>query len=225
MQSVLNFKPEEKKKVLEALKQFKPKNAGSEFEAHAVEIDGCRVTFFQSGKLLIQGANAEHVKEKILQLVETEDELVLGIDEVGRGENFGPFIVAGVLGWTSKLRELRDSKKTADIEGKKKIVDENAVGQSLVVVSAGEIDERRGKGENLNQIQAECVNQIIGFFRKNFAEKFKIIVDGSPIAGISGVEFLPKGDDLVPQCGAASIVAKHARDKSADREKRKSWKN
>ncbi len=225
MQAVLNFKPEEKKKVLEALKQFKAKAPNNEYEARAVEIDGCRVTFFQSGKLLIQGANAEQVKEKLLQLVETEDELVLGIDEVGRGENFGPFVVAGVLGWTSKLRELRDSKKTAKIAEKAKIVEQNALGQALVVVSAAEIDARRNAGETMNDIQADGVNQIIGYFRKHFQEKFRIIVDGSPIAGIASVEFLPKADDLIPQCGAASIIAKHARDSSTDKEKRKSWKN
>ena len=86
-------------------------------------------------------------------------------------------------------------------------------------------DEKNFPEQGIVASNALIHDNFLGYFKQNFREKYRIIVDGAPIRGISGVEFLPKGDDLIPQCGAASVIAKHARDESADREKRKSWKS
>lgn len=222
MQIVLNFSEKEKEKVLEELKKYEKGDTQTEFEEYRAKKQECTITLYTSGKLVIQGENCEKVKEELMKALDLEDELILGIDETGRGEDYGTLVVAGVLGYTNSLRELRDSKKTSNIEEKKEIVEKNALETYSVEFTAKEIDTLRETGYNLNEIQSLAVNRIIRHF-KNRKEKFKTIVDGEKLKGVEA-EFLVKGDDKVVQIGAASVVAKYLREKSKDKEKRKTWK-
>jgi len=225
MQSVLNFSEREKKELKQFLKVFRELEPKSPFEEARAEANGCVLTLYKSGKLLIQGKNAEKIKEKILEGMKGKNELVLGIDETGRGENFGPFVVAGVLGETKKLRELRDSKKTKNIVEKAGIAEKNLLGKKIVLFTAKEIDFLRNSGKNMNEIEAEAINKITMFFRKKYAEKkFRVVVDGAPIKGVKHAEFVPKADDKIVQVSAASLLAKNARNNSSDRSERKTWK-
>ena len=169
--------------------------------------------------------DAESIKKKLLKAVETEGELILGIDEAGRGEGFGSFVVAGVLGKSRDLRQLRDSKKTRDLKAQYLRVKANSKAIFVFSHSAKEIDALREKGMTMNEITARIIDKIVKNSRQK-GQKARILVDGSPLkVHESDVEFLPKGDDLEPVIGAASIVAKFEREKSKDRGKRKSWKS
>ncbi len=224
MQAVLNFSIAEKNKVAEFLKRLEQLEKKSKFEELHAKLCDCTVTLYSSGKLLIQGNSAESVKEKILAELDLEDTLVLGIDEAGRGESFGPMVVAGVLGQINKLRELRDSKKTRNIREKKETVLKNSITSFVVSVSAQAIDEMRTEGKNLNQIEAEIIDNIVAAAKKTHSG-FRIVVDGNALpTSEKGIEFLPKADDLNPVVGAASVLAKATRDASKDKEKRRTWK-
>jgi ribonuclease HIII len=227
MNAVLNFSGKSKKQILEFLEKHENLGAKSEFEEFRAKILDCNATLFKSGKLLIQGNSTEKVKELILENVKAEDELILGIDETGRGESFGPLVVAGVLGTTSSLREFRDSKKIpkAKIPEKSRLAMQKS--KWLVEeIPSTDIDALREIGKNLNAIEANAINKIIRHFQGIEKRKFKIIIDGSSIKGIvKGVKFLPKADDLIVQCAAASIIAKNSRNESKDKGKRKSWKS
>lgn len=219
----LNFSKKEAKAVIEALKEFNELSISSEHQEKRWKIGNSGATLYKSGKLLIQGKDEEKVKEQILGLLSFSPEMVLGIDETGRGENFGSFVVAAVLADKNKMRELRDSKKIPDIGKAFEKVKKNAESFASVSFSAASIDSLRGKGKTMNEIQAEAVNKLI----EMFAEKNPDVkIDGSPIKGIKGnPEFIVKGDDLNPVIGAASVVAKFERDNSGDNAKRKSWRN
>ncbi|MBS3062032.1 MAG: DUF3378 domain-containing protein [Candidatus Diapherotrites archaeon] len=223
MPSVLNFKKTEIPAVMAFLRQYDELSA-DKYQKYRTKVGACSVILFDSGKLLIQGDNANAVSKRILEMVKIPDEQIVGVDETGRGEDFGPFVICGVLGLRSKLREVRDSKKTANIAQKKVLVEKNADQIACIEYSAKTIDELRSAGTNMNQIQAKAVDFLVDFFRRS-GFLGKIVIDGNPIAVESkNVFFIPKADDSEPAVAAASIVAKFIRDASKDNDKRASWK-
>lgn len=222
MSVTLNFSIKEKDSIKEQLSAFPKIETKTGFEEARWKILDCTVTLYSTGKLVVQGKKKQRVKELILSKVLSGEEIQLGIDESGRGEDFGPLVVAGVLGDKNKLRELRDSKKTRDLEKKKEIVSKNALAITTVEFSSSFIDLQRKKGHTLNEFQAKAIKSIN--FAMNPRSEWPVLVDGKPLKGCNGYTFLTGGDDLNPVIGAASIIAKQARENSEDKKKRKTWK-
>ncbi len=96
----------------------------------AASIPDCRINLYNSGKLLVQGKAAEEwitftleteiLKEAVIGYEDFHDPEAIqphmGIDESGKGDFFGPLVIASAYvdeGLVDKLRELgvRDSKK------------------------------------------------------------------------------------------------------------------
>lgn len=222
MQCSLNFS-EDKKPVLEFLKQTPFLGKKGLYELLRCKLGKSTLTLYKSGKLLIQGEDCEKVKERVLKALKGEEEAIVGIDEAGRGEGFGPFVVVGVLGKASSLRELRDSKKTRNLERALTLVEKNALGIAIVSFSSQELSSMHEAGKNLNEIEAKAISEISSFFGKH-AGKASVVVDGRPLKGCkAGISFLVKGDDINPVIGAASVIAKSVRDKSDDKGKRLGW--
>ncbi|MBN2067908.1 MAG: hypothetical protein JW744_05560 [Candidatus Diapherotrites archaeon] len=223
MQAMLNFSLEEKAKVLAFLEKFPAKETKTRFEEFRCRVGESTVTLYSTGKLVVQGRDSEKAKEKILKGVGLESELILGIDEAGRGEAFGALVVAAVLADSTKMRELRDSKKVKGIEAKRRLVEKNALATAVYVVEACEIDSLRENGTNLNKIQARAINSLVESFSGR-KEGFRVLVDGSPLEGArKGIEFIVKGDDKNAVIGAASVLAKSERERHG-KGIRKSWK-
>ena len=152
--------------------------------------------------------------------------MILGIDEVGRGPYAGPLVIgACILPDAEKIEEepekyhwisdLTDSKKlTAKRrEALYTKIKEGAVATATGWVSANEIDEI-GLSESLRLACRRAVKQIQET-RVPFSE---IIIDGT-MNFLSGtplekyVSTLPKGDLLIKEISAASILAKVERDR------------
>lgn len=219
----LNFSKKDKEKIIEFLEKFEKIETKTEFEESRAKISGSIVTLYNTGKVSIQGKNVENAKNLLLKEIHGESKLVFGIDETGRGEQAGPMVIAGVLGESGKLRELRDSKKTSNVFEKSKIVEENCLAIASVSFNADFIDYLRANGINLNIIEAETINSFAGLFQK-FGKKIELKADGSPIKEcVKEIEFIVKGDDSEPVIGAASVIAKRIRDSSFNKKKRESW--
>ncbi|MBT8043195.1 MAG: ribonuclease HIII [Pontiella sp.] len=96
----------------------------------AVSIPDCRINLYTSGKLLVQGKTAQEwvtftlepeiLKEAVVGYEELHDPEAfqphMGIDESGKGDFFGPLVIASAYvdeGLVNKLREMgvRDSKR------------------------------------------------------------------------------------------------------------------
>ena len=142
---------------------------------------------------------------------------ILGIDEVGRGPLAGPLVVGAVIlpdelpDWAE---ELNDSKKLTFKKRAKlsEIILNEAVATGLGFVSPFELDEL-GMVPALKLASRRAIEEMSGSSMKCS----KIIIDGN-INFLSGTKLesitttLIKGDALVKEISAASIIAKVARD-------------
>ncbi len=223
MQKVLNFGVKQKEEIKKALKNFEEKKTNNAFEEKRVKIDDSTVTLYSSGKLMIQGKDCEKISEELIRIIKVKTKKVIGIDETGRGEKTGPFVISAVLGENNKLLELRDSKKIKNLKEKNDLVTKNSKAQIIFSLNAEYIDELRNKGETMNSIEEKAINSIIDFF-DSLKEKKEILIDGKELAGVKKGKFIVKGDDLEPVIGAASVLSKSFRENSKDTKERKSWK-
>ncbi len=223
----LSLSTKEVESVLARMEEYPSLPTPSKYELARHQMGKTIVTFYTSGKIVIQGTSTEvehAVSEKIVEWLGNEtDELVFGIDEVGRGEKDGPLVITGVLGQRNALRTLRDSKKTSDV--KKKYAE--ATGKSLMQVSvsfnAETIDSLRVAGKTLNDLEASAA-QYMHALVEEFFPKSITIMDGKPLKkGMKGIVFQEKADDKEASVSAASIVAKHTRNESGDHQTRKTW--
>jgi len=148
--------------------------------------------------------------------------MILGIDEVGRGPYAGPLVIgACILGdWQNSenaewIEKLTDSKK---LSAKRReelyvLIKEKALATATGWVSSAEIDEV-GLSEALRLATRRAVEQI----QKTRVPFSEIIIDGTMnfLVGTKlekYVSTLKKGDFLVKEISAASILAKVERDK------------
>ena len=147
--------------------------------------------------------------------------MILGIDEVGRGPYAGPLVIgACILGdWKNSesaewIEKLTDSKK---LSAKRReelyvLIKEKALATATGWVSSAEIDEV-GLSEALRLATRRAVEQI----QKTKVPFSEIIIDGTMnfLVGTKlekYVSTLKKGDFLVKEISAASILAKVERD-------------
>ncbi len=149
------------------------------------------------------------------------------MDEAGRGPAIGP-IVFGIVVITKeqgeKLKEIgiQDSKTLSHkvrVEYAGKIKD-ISLGHSVYILSAEQIDDMRGKGTNLNQIEVIAFKRLLDPFKdrisvlqldaadvdeKRFGDQFKSMIKGK-------IDSRHKGDAIFIAVAAASILAKVKRD-------------
>ena len=148
--------------------------------------------------------------------------MILGIDEVGRGPYAGPLVIgACILGdWQNSenaewIEKLTDSKKLSAKRRKELyvLIKEKALAAATGWVSSAEID-KVGLSEALRLATRRAVEQI----QKTKVPFSEIIIDGTMnfLVGTKlekYVSTLKKGDFLVKEISAASILAKVERDK------------
>ena len=221
----LNFSGSgEAKEAERFLKSFENLGTATEYELLRVRIGQSSVTLYTSGKVVIQGKDERNVQRLVEEALKGEGELIVGIDETGRGESTGPFVICAVLGENNGLRELRDSKKAKKLDDKYRLATANSLANVTVSLNSEEVDRARKRGLTMNEIEARIIADMGKIF-SDLGEKAVIKVDGQPLnSSMRGVEFLVKGDDKVPVIGAASVIAKKTRDISGDKKSRETWR-
>lgn len=136
----------------------------------------------------------------------TNGKTVIGIDEAGRGPIAGPLVVAGViLPPYYENPEIYDSKKCTENKREElfKIIQEEAIGFEIIVVTEKEIDEL-----NIYRATQKAMDTIA----KNLEAPI-VLTDAMPLPFChKEVHDIIKGDQKSTSIAAASILAKVTRD-------------
>jgi len=168
--------------------------------------------------------------------------LILGIDDAGRGPVIGPMILAGCLINEDTEKEfkkmgVKDSKQLTP--KRREFLAEKIKGAAetfeIVIAHPDEIDGKNHNGINLNALEAIKMAEVINRINKGFG-KIKVIIDcpsvsiekwkdflKTKIDNLSNLEIVceHKADQNYVAVSAASILAKHIREKEMDKLKEK----
>ncbi|MDD2487334.1 MAG: ribonuclease HII [Candidatus Gracilibacteria bacterium] len=153
------------------------------------------------------------------------NKIMVGIDEAGRGSWAGP-VVAAVFGFDPKfndnldvIRKLKDSKKLS-AKKRKEISEElkNLKKEKKVYFGIGEASSKIIDKINIRNANKMAMERAISNFFLSMSEEniSKILVDGNDNYKFKNTslktEYIIRGDDLVDEIKAASIIAKVYRD-------------
>lgn len=137
-----------------------------------------------------------------------EVELIVGVDEAGRGPLAGPVYAAAVVFPPSfKNEEINDSKKLSEKKREElfSLIEKEALGYGIASVSAEEID-RINIYEATKVAMKEAISQI--------KVKYDLIItDAMPLKLDCPLIAMVKGDAQCLNVAAASILAKVSRDR------------
>lgn len=164
-------------------------------------------------------------------------DLILGIDDAGRGPVIGPMIMAGCLITEETEKEfkrlgVKDSKqltrkRRAFFES---IIKEKAEAFFVEITPASEIDGKNKEGTNLNDVEAQMTAKIINEINKGF-KKINVVIDCPStnravwrdhvkmhIDNLSNLDIAceHKADVNYVAVSAASILAKEERERQMD---------
>lgn len=125
------FNPIETEKIKAAFKNENAAISTPQYMYFQARGEGYTASFYESGKFVIQGKNAsllvsKYFREYFNQNIEPDEKTCadvpyphIGIDESGKGDFFGPLVIAGVYLDEEKAKKLQglgicDSKKLTD---------------------------------------------------------------------------------------------------------------
>src|SRR3972149_1317086 len=161
-------------------------------------------------------------------------QLILGIDDAGRGPVIGPMVLAGCLVNDEIKKEFKKLgvKDSKQLTPKRRafladIIREKAEDFEVVIVYPDEIESSNADGTNLNDVEAIACAQIINKINKGYG-KMKVVLDcpstginkwrdflKTKIIDLSNLEVVceHKADVNHVSVSAASIIAKDVREK------------
>jgi ribonuclease HII len=152
-----------------------------------------------------------------------------GVDEAGRGPVLGPLVVAGVRGPADAVPEDVDDSKALDADTRARLADAVRARDELRVavrrVDAAEINERMADGATMNTLEAAAFADVLDELGAGRALVDAVGTDAAAFAADLEERLAPadvrvearkRADATDPLVGAASIVAKRARDRRVD---------
>lgn len=182
---------------------------------------GIKITFYKTGTVLFHG-DISGIHEEMKTLVDKE--MYVGVDEVGVGENVGPFVACAVKfnDYESKFRSvlagIKDSKKMTakEIEKSAAVIKENAEVRCTLLepvvfnkhwVNIGNVKELNALVQNSLLIKFDANNKFITDEFVN-SKKYTEYLDKNNVSERREVQLLQKADDKYVEVSAGAIVAK-----------------
>lgn len=227
--------------LIDKYKEFE-KPITNEYQKFNAKIDKDTLTIFNTNKVVIQGSNPTSLYNFVCDMFGMEKEIkevnsikhesnlssVIGTDEVGTGDFFGPIVVSACFvpfADQLKLKKMgiKDSKKLSEV----KILElgefliKNYPNASVILNNEQYNDLNNNKGMNMNKIKALLHNRAINnILEKNITcdkiiiddfcgrEKyFEYLAESSKV--IENVALVQKADDKYIAVSCASIIARY----------------
>lgn len=175
--------------------------------------EGTCATLYPSGALLLQGKESKHLADFILSLIETPQNVMVGCDESGKGDVFGPLVVCCVVIFPSSYKKVlsiapKDCKLLKDEELCKKVESLSGLVDARCIIYEPELlNELYERFKNLNRILDRAYSELI----KSLEYNVKIRIDAYSLRNPFGstVIFEPKGERDI----AVSVASMFARAK------------
>ncbi|MCK9537005.1 MAG: ribonuclease HIII [Bacilli bacterium] len=210
---------------------------------------GATLTIFKTLTMLIQGAGSKNIYGDICEILDIEKKLhtatysaetinlsVIGTDEVGTGDFFGPVVVAAA--YVPKIQILplmrlgvKDSKKISDfkvLEMAPELMKE--IKYDALILNNLKYNYLTTKGNcNMNKLKALLHNNVIHNILQKITEYDAIIVDAFTTQDkyfdylkdqeivIENVELTEKGESKYTAIACASIIARYLFIKEMDK--------
>lgn len=198
------------------------------------------ITIFKTLTMIIQGSNCRDVYQEICKLLHLEEEIeekgktvevnlsVIGTDEVGTGDFFGPIVVAGAFVPKNKILLLmrlgiRDSKQMSDDKIKllaPKLIQE--LKYSVLILDNVKYNFlTRIQRYNMNKLKALLHNNVIHNLLHKVEDYDQIIIDAFTTPDkyfeylkeekkiIENVELVEKGESKYIAVATASVIARY----------------
>lgn len=165
----IKITPNQADKIKDILSAYNPSYDQIQYSFWRAKTNSFQATYYTSGKILIQGKDisflVNEINKKIgLNSVETSVntnyEKYIGTDESGKGDFFGPLVIAGVQVCEENKNKfinlgIKDSKKLDDKKIKQlaAIIKANSI-HSVIVITPKKYNELYNKFNNLNKLLA-----------------------------------------------------------------------
>ncbi len=193
-----------------------------EYAFFKAEKDGISLIFYKSGKLVIQGKGSELLYNEIRnKFFEIKKSVWMGTDEAGKGDYFGPLVVAGVIVRPKDESDLlkkgiKDSKRLspAKIKELAGLIKKNFLFE-ILIIKPEEYNRMYEEKRNLNRILSDAHIKVIRSLSERYPVNRVVVDKFSKKSGIPEyfknkieVEEMVGGEKDVA-CAASSILARY----------------
>lgn len=204
------------------------------------KINGSVMTLYRTGKLLVQGSTINSIIREVDLLLGAASEspqvtisvnpnqTILGTDEVGTGDYFGPIVVCGSIVTPQDVPLL----KSLGVKDSKKLTDDaiSRMAPSLmkqlkynaIILSNERFNQAmKQPAMNMNKIKAICHNKVINNLKAKGYSYDAIVVDAftpqeryfqylkdQPLIARDAI-LIEKAEDLYYAVGSSSIIARY----------------
>ena len=162
----------------------------------------------------IAGKQIVNLKVNLLKgaCVDLNKRVVCGIDEAGRGPLAGPLVIAAAV-LTSHIEGVDDSKRLS--AKRRELLYEIIKSRSIYEISIIKCTtiDKIGLSASIRSGLEQLLNSLDEKVHRKLGMSARYIFDGNNSFGLDTIETLVKGDSMLAQIAAASILAKVTRDK------------
>ena len=208
-----------------------------EHTRYIFKLDNVRITVYKSNKIMFQGKDEDKYFSKYFTDINIDDKVekdipinnvypMIGSDEVGVGDYFGPLVVAAAYVDEKALEKL----KTLDIKDTKKLTDfkiielanelEQIIPMEIALFTNKEFNELTDKGFNGHELKTILHNKVHVSMYKKYPGAFHVIdqyvnekkyyeyFNKIKMESLKGIHFETKAEDKYIAVACAAIIAR-----------------